>query len=119
MKNITKFFVVTLSVVFCVAVGKMIIDNKEQLKIGALLLYVSKTYSLDEESGQYIATALKLFLDNISIPKYNNFIINPEICLVFDVCRGEFYNAPRSFAKRKNDLKHACEEIASRWDIIE
>jgi hypothetical protein len=27
MKNITKIFVVTLSVVFCVSVGKMIIDN--------------------------------------------------------------------------------------------
>ncbi len=46
MKNITKFFVVTLSVVFCVAVGKMIIDNKEQLFVQA----ESETYEVRLDS---------------------------------------------------------------------
>ena len=31
MKNITKIFVAALSVVFCVSVGRLIIDNKNHL----------------------------------------------------------------------------------------
>lgn len=46
MKKTTKLLTVTLSVVFCVSVGKMIIDNKEQLFVQA----ESETYEVRLDS---------------------------------------------------------------------
>lgn len=52
MKNITKIFVAALSVVFCVAVGRLIIDNKNQLLAeGEPTIYTITLDSTNKYSG--------------------------------------------------------------------
>lgn len=52
MKNITKIFVAALSVVFCVSVGRLIIDNKNQLLAeGEPTIYTITLDSTNKYSG--------------------------------------------------------------------
>ncbi len=52
MKNTTKIFVAALSVVFCVSVGRLIIDNKNQLLAeGEPTIYTITLDSTNKYSG--------------------------------------------------------------------
>lgn len=79
-------------------------DNNEV--VGAVKLHFPKSNPLTTTSGDYVATALKAFLEeNTSTP------INPKLCIVIDVPSSTVITAPKAAKKRMMDLEAACEEI--------
>lgn len=83
-------------------------DNNEV--IGAIKLHFPKSNPLTTTSGEYVATALKAFVqENISQS------IDPKLCLVIDIPSASVIFAPKAGKKRMIDLEAACEEIDARW----
>lgn len=83
-------------------------DNNEV--VGAVKLHFPKSNPLTTTSGEYVATALKTFVQkNVSKP------IDPKLCLVVDVPSASVISAPKAGKKRMIDLEAACEEIDARW----
>lgn len=90
-------------------------ENKKGKYIGAVKFYFSKTYELNDNSGEYIATIVHKYLDdNICTDEKCDL----KYCYVFDVFNKKIYTAPKSFKRRRNDIDAACEEIKIRWDSI-
>lgn len=78
---------------------------------GALKLYFGKTYPLDDESGQYASCILQKWVDATFGSAYH------RNCIVLDVMSGEWFEAPRAYKRRLQDVEVACEEIAMRWEL--
>jgi hypothetical protein len=80
--------------------------------VGAVKLYFSKTFVLDDRAGEYVGTINHEFgqryLADRGVPDYRQFY-------VIDVFAKRIYTAPRAFIRRRSDIEAACEEIASRW----
>jgi hypothetical protein len=43
----------------------------------------------------------------------------PRFCKVVDVFTGEVFEAPRSFKRRREDIRRACQMIVSIWERVE
>ena len=83
--------------------------------MGALKLYLPKSYPLDQTTADYITTTVHQHLS--TFPQLDAEI-DYRLCLVADVPTRTVYAAPRSFTRRRNDIEAACEEIAARWPSI-
>lgn len=87
-------------------------DRDGNPTVGAIKFYFSKTGPLSKEAGGYIATALADFTDQFlaleAAPNYKH-------CLVVDVFARKIFTAPRSRARRRQDIAAACEEIGRAW----
>lgn len=83
-------------------------DNNEV--VGALKLHFPKSNPLTTTSGEYVATALKTYIqEGTQTP------IDHKLCLVVDVPSSSFIAAPKAGEKRMIDIEAACEEINSQW----
>lgn len=83
-------------------------DNGEM--VGAIKLHFPKSNPLTTTSGEYVATALKEFVqENSSAP------ISPKLCIVIDVPSSTVITAPKAGKKRMMDIEAACEEISAQW----
>lgn len=86
-------------------------DPDTEQVVGAIKLHFSKTTPLTKEGAEYVATALRVHLENVE----ENGKIDPKKCLVVDVPTGQVVNAPKAHKKKMNDITAACEEIDARW----
>lgn len=83
-------------------------DNNEV--VGALKLHFPKSNPLTTTSGEYVATALKTFIQE---GKENP--IDHKLCIVVDVPSSSVIPAPKAGKKRMIDIEAACEEIGAQW----
>ena len=79
--------------------------------VGAIKLHFSKNNRLDIESGSYVATMLRMYLEG----KYPNTKVNLKYCVAIDVFDSKAFYAPSSWKMRKKHLIDACEEIKLMW----
>lgn len=93
-----------------------LLKNKETGAIvGCVKLNFSKSSPLQEKAAEYVATALRAYLEvNFSSPNY----VDPAKCYVVDVPTGTVCSAPKANKKRLSDLTAAGEEISARWDSV-
>lgn len=82
---------------------------------GAIKLYTPKSFPLNQESGDYIATLVHCYCSQ-STSIQNE--IDYRHCYVIDVSSREIYTAPRSYSRRMADIEAACLEIAAQWPLI-
>lgn len=83
--------------------------------VGALKLYLPKTFPLDETTADYITTTVHQHLTT-NPPQDGE--IDYRYCFVADIPSRAVYSAPRSFTRRRSDIEAACDEIATRWASI-
>lgn len=79
--------------------------------IGAVKLHFPKTNPLSELAAEYVATGLRVYLEQ----HYPDAKINPKKCSVVDVSTGVVVSAPRAIKRKMDDVVAACEEISARW----
>lgn len=83
-------------------------DNNEV--VGALKLHFPKSNPLTTASGEYVATALKTFIqEDAKNP------IDHKLCIVVDVPSSSVIFALKAGKKRMIDIEAACEEIGAQW----
>ncbi len=83
-------------------------DNNEV--VGAVKLHFPKSNPLTTTSGEYVATALKTFLqESTKTP------IDHKLCIVVDVSSSSVIPAPKAGKKRMIDIEAACEEFGNQW----
>lgn len=86
------------------------IKNDNDEVVGAIKLHFPKSNPLTVTSGEYVATALKAFVqENASTP------ISPKLCIVIDVPSSTVITVPKAGKKRMMDIQAACEEIDAQW----
>jgi hypothetical protein len=66
----------------------------------------------DDEAALYVGTVLHQFANEVLS---TNAKIAPANCLVIDVFAQRVYQAPKSFKRRRNDVRSACREIRRGW----
>lgn len=86
------------------------IKNDSDQVVGALKLHFPKSNSLDKNSGEYVATALKIF-----VQEGTENAIDHKLCIVVDVPSASVFSAPKAGKKRMIDIEAACEEISAQW----
>jgi len=90
-------------------------DRTGSSTVGALKLSFSKTFPLDDISGDYVATIIQRYVtEKIA----DGRTVDRSICLVVDVFTGKVYEAPRAYKRRWADLEAAGEEIARAWPVV-
>lgn len=82
---------------------------------GAIKLYFPKTFPLNKDSGQFVATIVRCYLEEVYA---DSDPVNNKLCMVFDVNSQQIFHAPRSYKRRMNDVEAACEEISRGWSFI-
>ncbi len=88
----------------------VILKDSSKNVIGCIKLHFSKSAPLNRQGAEYVATALRFYLENIE-----NTDTNPSKCYVIDISTGQVFVAPKAYKRRLNDLFAACEEIDARW----
>ncbi|MFT3814054.1 MAG: hypothetical protein QM740_11825 [Acidovorax sp.] len=86
------------------------IKNDNNQVVGALKLHFPKSNPLTTASGEYVATALKTF-----VQEGTQNPIDHKLCLVVDVPSSSVIPAPKAGKKRMIDIEAACEEINAQW----
>ena len=86
------------------------IKNDENQLVGAVKIHFPKSNPLTTASGEYVATALKVFIQDGAKNQ-----VDHKLCLVVDVPSSSVITAPKAGKKRMNDIEAACEEINSQW----
>ncbi|WP_164963792.1 hypothetical protein [Rubrivivax sp. JA1026] len=87
------------------------IKNDANEVVGAIKLHFPKTNPLSTASAEYVATGMRVFLQQNSSGS-----IDPRLCLVVDVPSENVIPAPKAGKKRMNDIEAACEEIRAQWN---
>jgi hypothetical protein len=85
-------------------------EETGQIK-GAIKLHFSKTHPLNEKSAGYVATTLKVYLENGN----KESTIDPKKCYLIDIPTAKATTASKAHKKKMNDVEAACEEIDARW----
>lgn len=83
--------------------------------VGALKLHIIKD-SLSEESQNIVGVMLQDF--SIKYFKDNDTVVNPKLCISFDVFGKKLQCCPTGYKLRMNRIEAACEEIALWWDKL-
>ncbi len=87
-------------------------DARGGVRLGAIKLYLVKSYPHSDESAGYVGASV---LEYLRRERPDDGKPDPELCLVVDVFGGEIFTAPRASKSRLADIEAACEEIAGRW----
>ena len=91
------------------------VGTRQGQKSGGCKLYFRKDQALSEDQGRYAATVLHLYLTEVEAPREPCHF---STCVVADVFAGKFFQAPRTFKKRRHDVEAACEEIHRAWAFL-
>lgn len=86
------------------------IKNENNKLIGAIKLHFPKSNPLTTTSGEYVATALRTFMQ-----ENDSNVIDNKLCVVVDIPSFNVISAPKAGKKRMNDIEAACEEIDARF----
>ncbi len=89
-------------------------EKGDDKSIGAAKVYFSKTYNLNDEAGEYIASFVMEYLKQMK----QDYTVNNKICNVIDVFNQKIFTAPLSYKRRMLDIKAACQEIAAIWNSL-
>ncbi|MGY3230989.1 hypothetical protein ACVWWJ_002473 [Luteibacter sp. HA06] len=81
--------------------------------VGAVKLHFPKTYPLTDKGAEYVATALKQYLQQA----HQGSPIDPKLCFVVDVPALAVTCATKASKKKMSDIEAACEEINARWQL--
>ena len=92
------------------------VDGRGRDVVGGVKLHVSKTNTLDDEAGEYVATILHQWAE--SELTTDGGIVDRRLCVVIDVFGKRSFVAPRSHIQRMRRVEAACEEIALRWGSV-
>lgn len=79
--------------------------------VGCVKLHFPRINPLNNQSAEYVATAMRVYLENIK----ENKKVDPKKCYVVDVPTKTVVTAPKAFKRKMNDIVAACEEINARW----
>lgn len=90
-------------------------EKKGKRVIGAVKLNVTKSFPLNDDSGQYIATMVRNYLEGLAI---KDAVVDPALCFVVDLPHERFFKAPTAFKQRTWDIEAACDEIKAVWPTI-
>lgn len=82
--------------------------------VGAIKLHISKGNNLDSNSGKYVCTLLRHYLQI----NHGSSMILPEFCILFDIFSGQYFFAPKAFKTLRKEIEAACEEITRLWDKL-
>lgn len=83
--------------------------------VGCVKLNFSKSAPLDSTAAEYVATALRVHLEDTSSGPTQP---DPDRCYVVDIPTGTVCTAPKAKKRRLTDLHAAGEEIAARWESL-
>lgn len=86
------------------------IKNDNDEVVGTLKLHFPKSNPLTIASGEYVATALKAF-----VQEGTKNPVDHKLCIVVDVPSSSVIPAPKAGKKRMIDIEAACEEIGAQW----
>lgn len=78
---------------------------------GAIKLHFPKTSPLSDLGAQYVATAMRVYLEREKGHAHVDF----RKCIVVDVPTSTVTAAPKAYANKMKDIQAACEEIEVRW----
>lgn len=93
----------------------LLLDPVNEMVIGGIKLYITKTYPLDDRSGIFVSTVLYRYLAQDEL--YGS-AINNKYCFVVDVFAQKPYQAPKSWKKNMYDIEAACAEMAAVWPTV-
>lgn len=88
---------------------------KNQMYIGGLKLYFSKSNPIDEEAAAYASTIMKEFLTEIA---EEGDKVDLKHCYILDVFEQKIYTPPKSHKTKWKHITAGCAEIASRWESL-
>lgn len=88
----------------------VLIKNDNNEVVGALKLHFPKSNPLTPVSGEYVATVLKTFVQEVTSTP-----VDHKLCIVVDVPSSNVFPAPKAGKKRMIDIEAACEEINAQW----
>lgn len=94
------------------AIFKIEIDG--QTYIGAFKIHLSKGKPFNVKQSAFVAQLLNLFLNNFVVRE--DEIVDPQLCLCIDPFSGTMVSASNKIKYDVNQLKQACQEIASIYD---
>ncbi|WP_017454003.1 hypothetical protein [Herbaspirillum rubrisubalbicans] len=86
-------------------------DEKTGEIVGCVKLHFSKTSPLNQQGGEYVATALRVHLEEDG----KQLAVDNEKVFVVDVPTRQVVTAPKAFKRKMKDIQAACEEIEARW----
>ena len=89
-------------------------EKGDEKTIGAIKLYFSKTYSLSDEAGEYIASFVMEYLKTTK----TECVPSNKLCNVIDVFNQKIFIAPISYKRRMLDIRAACQEISAIWSRL-
>lgn len=80
---------------------------------GCIKFHFSKTVPLNSESGAYVATVMKKYLES---EVDEGVKLNSKKCYVVDLPTGSVFEAPTAYKKRMREIEASCEEIILKWE---
>lgn len=95
----------------------LIIESKIKGKegFGLMMLHLSISSEISDESGKYISCILNKCADELVESKYSN---RKECNASYDVNGDKFISCPSSTHNRWKNIEAACETILAIWDTI-
>lgn len=77
--------------------------------VGAVKIYVSKTFPLGDDAASYVGVATQRYL----VQRHPN--VSHSNTFTIDVFAARVHTAPRAYRRKWHDIEAACEEIARAW----
>ncbi|MDO8249362.1 MAG: hypothetical protein Q7T78_06535 [Rhodoferax sp.] len=111
--NATKQSLLNISGVSISVRPDIYIKNDNNETVGAIKLHFPKSNPLNTPAGEYVATGLRVFLEEQGDSK----LIDHKLCSVIDIPSGNMISAPKASKKRMQDIAAGCEEIDARWKL--
>lgn len=90
----------------------LLLENED--KVGALKFYLPKTRELDATVGLWMAS----FLYQYEARTHHKDRVDPSLCMIYDVRKGEFYGATKSYKRLFQQIESACQMISRLWPTI-
>lgn len=97
----------------------LIVKHKIKTKqnYGLLKIHLSKSYSLTDGSGEYVANTLYNYgLKYLQLP--NGYTLSNNHCVSFDVFTESVIICPKGTKRKFAEIEAACKNIAAIWDSI-
>lgn len=85
------------------------LKTRNGARLGLGKVYISKSFELDDDAGEYVAAVMRHFAD------VHYGTTDHRKVFVIDVFAGRVFVAPKAITRRMEDVEAACEEIAARW----
>lgn len=88
-------------------------DRSGNSAVGVIKLYLSKSFPLTTDAGEYIGALLQQYAtEHLSA----NGRCDYRMCQTIDVFARQIHLAPRAHIRRRSDIQAACQEIARAWN---